>query len=601
MPASLRCFRSIRHSICLLLLMGVLASSGCVSVPSTPPRDSADAAQADQLLREGELAQAADAFLELAIRSGNSDEAAYFRLRAAETLREDGNLEAAARAIEPIKRRRLHDDQPLRLDLLDAEIALSRNDVQRASALLMFSTAELPPSLRVRALELRARVEVANGDRFAAARTRAQLDHSLSGADREANRADIVATLGALDSAELKRQAGTLAPNDALLPWVEQALRKHGEMLPRVLPRGERQVGTLLPGSGDSLQREGFSSVHQIALLLPMGGQTNAVSQAISDGFLAAYYNDDVAQRPELRIYDSGRTPADALASYQRAVADGAGFVVGPLQREAVGELFRNPLPVRVLALNHPDTGEAAPPGSAEFGLLPEAEGAQAAARMLSLGIQRATMFAAETDWSTRATTAFRTQFESMGGSVSGESRLRENEVNYQANILQATQNLGDSSRADIGVFISMRPQQARMLLPQLRLAGVQAPVFATSHVNSGEVSPGMDRDLDGVEFCDAPWLFMPVAGLPDRNSMARQLDSASGLGGRLFAFGMDAYSLLPYMDWLLEHPDSYLDGASGQLSADSFGRIHRNLSWARFGAGVARPVQGALSAMPAQ
>ena len=82
-------------------------------------------------------------------------------------------------------------------------------------------------------------------------------------------------------------------------------------------------------------------------------------------------------------------------------------------------------------------------------------------------------------------------------------------------------------------------------------------------------------------------------------NSMARQLDSASGLGGRLFAFGMDAYALLPYMDWLLEHPESYLDGASGQLSADSFGRIHRNLSWARFGAGVARPVQGALSPTP--
>ena len=68
----------------------------------------------------------------------------------------------------------------------------------------------------------------------------------------------------------------------------------------------------------------------------------------------------------------------------------------------------------------------------------------------------------------------------------------------------------------------------------------------------------------------------------------------------RLFAFGMDAYALLPYLDWLLANRDAYLDGASGQLAIDGFGRIHRVLTWARYSGGVARPVYGALSpAMP--
>jgi outer membrane PBP1 activator LpoA protein len=250
-----------------------------------------------------------------------------------------------------------------------------------------------------------------------------------------------------------------------------------------------------------------------------------------------------------------------------------------------------------VLALNHPDTGEVPPAGSAEFGLLPDAEGAQVAEHMHERGINRAVMITADTDWAERAKLAFRAQFEASGGQVVGEAKLKDSDVNYKASILQATGSLGDA--ADAGIFISMRPQQARLLLPQLKIASVGAPVFGTSHIYAGDSNPGLDRDLDGVEFCDAPWLFGPVPGRPDRDLVSRQIASANGVGARLFAFGMDAYALLPYMDWLLSHPDSYLDGATGDLAADSFGRVHRILGWARFNQGIARPVEGALSAVP--
>ena len=79
------------------------------------------------------------------------------------------------------------------------------------------------------------------------------------------------------------------------------------------------------------------------------------------------------------------------------------------------------------------------------------------------------------------------------------------------------------------------------------------------------------------------------------------QIASANGAGARLFAFGMDAYALLPYLDWLIAHPDAYLYGATGELTADSFGRIHRAVGWARFSNGIAQPVEGALSAAPMQ
>jgi outer membrane PBP1 activator LpoA protein len=399
-----------------------------------------------------------------------------------------------------------------------------------------------------------------------------------------------------MDANTLKTRIDTLVADDPLRPWIEQTLRGKGQPLARELPRPNHPVGTIQPGTDGALEAEGYQSLKHVALLLPLNAQFAAVSQSIRDGFLTAYFADAADRRPDVRIYDTGQTPAEAIAAYSTAVADGADHVVGPLQRESVGELFHQTLSARVLALNHPDTGEVPPAGSAEFGLLPDAEGAQVAEHMRERGITHAAIIAADTDWAERAAKAFRAQFEAGGGSVVGESRLRDKDVNHAPAITQATANLDADGG---GVFISMRPQQARLLIPQLKIARVDAPVFATSHVYAVDGNSALDRDLEGLEFCDVPWLFGPLQGRPDRNQIAAQIASANGAGARLFAFGMDAYALLPYLDWLLAHPDAYLGGATGDLTADSFGRIHRVVAWARFRDGVALPVDGALATTP--
>ncbi|HEY0232541.1 MAG TPA: penicillin-binding protein activator [Dokdonella sp.] len=589
---------SLRRPIAASLLGLLLSACATMSVAPVGEQHAAaaDATRAEQLYQRGELDQAAGAFLELASAS-RGDESAHYRLRAAEALRERGDLDGAARALGDLKRRRLHGDEAIRLDLLDAEIALKHGDNAQAQSLLAISES-VPENLRVRALELRARADLAAGDAFASARTRALLDRYLASADREQNRKQLIDALTAMDVNTLKTRVDALPPGDAMRPWVEQALRGKGQTLARELPRPSQLVGTLRPGENGALESEGYKSLKHVALLLPLGAQLANVSQSIRDGFFAAYFADNAEHRPDVRIYDSGKTPADAIAAYNKAVGDGADHVVGPLQRESVGELFHQSLSARVLALNHPDTGEVPPAGSAEFGLLPDAEGAQVAEHMRERGITRAAVFAADTDWAERAARAFRAQFEAGGGSITGETRLRDKDVNYATAITQATASLG--AEPDSGLFVSMRPQQARLLLPQLKIANVGAPVFATSHVYSGDTNAALDRDLDGVEFCDAPWLFGPIPGRPDRNQVAGQIASTNGVGARLFAFGMDAYALLPYMDWLLAHPDAYLGGATGELTADSYGRIHRVVGWARFANGIAQPVEGALNAAPA-
>jgi outer membrane PBP1 activator LpoA protein len=145
------------------------------------------------------------------------------------------------------------------------------------------------------------------------------------------------------------------------------------------------------------------------------------------------------------------------------------------------------------------------------------------------------------------------------------------------------------------GIFISMRAPQARLLLPQLRIAHVNLPVFATSHAYEGSDDVAANNDLNGLEFCDAPWLFDAQPGLPSHDDIAAQLPAARGGGARLFAFGMDAWNLVPYLDWLRAHPGSYMPGASGQLAADQFGRVRRVLIWAQFQNGLARPLGGSL------
>jgi outer membrane PBP1 activator LpoA protein len=570
-----------------------------------------EAASAEQAYSQGDFDRAAQEFLDLA--DAHSGERAHFRLRAAEAFLENGEVDAAAQALDGIKPRRLGDDEAPRYHLLVAQVALAQHQPARALEQLAVADANVPQSLHLRLLELRARAQAESGDALGSARTRAALDRSLGGADRMQNETQLVATLQNLAPEVLKQQAAALAPDDALQPWLNQALRRNGQALPLVVLRPNQPVGTLMPDQNNGMQREGYRPAHLIGLLLPGDGALKAVSQAVRDGFLAAYFADKNPQRAQVRIYDSSGSAQDAAEAYAKAVADGADRIVGPLTREAVSAVFaQGRLAVPVLALNQPEHGETPPPGSAAFGLAPDAEAAQAAEHMLERGITRAVIITATDDWAERAALAFRAQFESRNGQVLSDSRLADNEVNFSTMLRQALAGMASksapvaagtisqsatASESDIGIFISMRPQQARLLLPQIKLAGYPGvPVFATSHIYAGDYNPGLDRDLNGVEFCDAPWLFDAALGLPKRSEIGRTLDSARGAGARLFAMGLDAYALLPYLDWMSQHHDSYIAGATGQLAEDNFGRIQRLLIWAQFDNGAAHPINGGLS-----
>ena len=57
----------------------------------------------------------------------------------------------------------------------------------------------------------------------------------------------------------------------------------------------------------------------------------------------------------------------------------------------------------------------------------------------------------------------------------------------------------------------------------------------------------------------------------------------------RLYALGVDAYRLIPYLDSLRASPYEEFPGATGRLIVDNDNRIRRTLLWARFVGGLPR------------
>ncbi|WP_109123816.1 penicillin-binding protein activator [Dyella sp. C11] len=577
-----------------------LALSGCVPpAAQKSPAETAASQQADALARQGKFDEAAQAYLALAQTGSDRD---HYQLLAAEAYRQEGQLDRAGPMLDGIRRQRLTGDEPSRLDLLQAEWALKQHNAPRALQLTTQPNISVPASLQLRLLELRSQAMQQTGDLWGAARTRVEMDGQLTGLDQAQNRKDIVSTLTKLGVDPLKQRAAAMQPSDRMLPWVNEALTQLGVAVAHPAPALEQEVGTMVPGEGANV-REGFKMPAHIALLLPTSGSLAAAGTSIREGFFAAYADSarNHTPRPPVRIYDSAGTAPGAIKAYQQAVNDGAQLVIGPLTRGEVSALFGLPqLPVPLLALNHPDDKSLPASGVSEFGLLPETEGAQAADHMADNGITNAWAIVSSDDFAQRAAKSFKAEFEARGGKVAGTGNLTGTGVNFASTIsgLGVPTDAADASATGTnnnGIFISMRPQQARLLLPQLKLARVNLPVFGTSHIYAGVDDAGANRDLEGVEFCDSPWLFDVQPGLPNHGDIAAQLPAARGTSARLFAFGMDAWNLAPYVDWLRAHPGSYLPGASGQLTSDQFGRIRRVLVWAKFQDGLARPINGSL------
>jgi outer membrane PBP1 activator LpoA protein len=313
------------------------------------------------------------------------------------------------------------------------------------------------------------------------------------------------------------------------------------------------------------------------------------------------------AAGPELRFYVSG---PDAVATYGKAIADGAAGVIGPLQKPEVAALAAKPLPRPTLALNSPEP----PIGQVNlFRLsLDPADEALASARWLvSAGHHEVSMLYVDDTWGERQRDLYSAALVAQGGRLRAAVPFTAGATDFAASLKDLFADrlaLADIPPVDGAVppsqLASPGPQalvvianatDARQIALAVSYVGLRGlPLITTSQVWSGSPDARADVDLDNLVFCDSPWSLSRTTAAGDGGPLAAARGVAPQLDRqppRLLALGADAYRLAAQLR--LGHTvDSLPDGASGLLILDADGAFHRHgLGCARFSGGVPQPL----------
>ena len=360
-------------------------------------------------------------------------------------------------------------------------------------------------------------------------------------------------------------------------------------------------------------QPEALGRPTQIAVIVPMSGRFAKAAEAVWDGLLTAYYADNQQNyHPELRFYDEGEDPQQIQAIYQKAVDDGADFVIGPLNKDAVTNLAHyNQIHGGILALNYGDFGpnETLPDNFFQMSLSPEQEAVHVAEHAWLDGHTKAAAIYPDSEWGTRVYEAFKARWEELGGTIVESQtynmkksdyaipikrllNIDESESRYRTvrDIVRQKMEYEPRRRRDVDfIFMAAFPRQGRLLKPQIKFHhGADIPVYATSHVFSGNVQPDMDRDMNGVRFSDMPWTLVNNGKDVNLKLQVKTIwPNTSDRYMRLFAFGIDAYQIAPELNRMRRNRFTAIQGTTGILYLDISNRIQRRLLWAQFHNGI--------------
>lgn len=341
---------------------------------------------------------------------------------------------------------------------------------------------------------------------------------------------------------------------------------------------------------------------------------------------------------PDIRFVDTTNADTQTLVA---AIGD-AKFIVGPLLKETVEQLIPAlPPGVNMLALNRPDEMPTISDSSASvisasvnseplnpegvnaesemptttapavnyFALAPEDEANQLAEFIYSKGFRAPIVIAAQSNLYQRMNDAFKSRWntlheqeaqarkanitsvtfndsESLREGITqaldvAQSNQRINQIEYMTN--EEVYNM-PRSRRDIDAIVAFAsPQDTELLNPIIEASlnpydGKQVPVYATSRSMDYNSGKNQWRDLQNVRFIDMPWM------MPDHKwqQLAQQTNQTwperSTLQNRLFAFGVDAYELLPQLGMLTTLSYITFDGLTGTLTLNENSEVERNL-----------------------
>lgn len=320
----------------------------------------------------------------------------------------------------------------------------------------------------------------------------------------------------------------------------------------------------------------------------------------------------------ELKIYDTSSQPlAQVLTQVQQ---DGASIVVGPLLKNSVDELLKSNTPLNVLALNQPENVESRA-NICYFALSPEDEARDAANHMWQEGKRAPLLLVPRSALGSRVTSAFASEWSKLGGGIVLEQKFGSTAelkmgINSGSGIAltgspvsaslpqQEAVTIGGltipapptdaqitagSGKVD-GVYIVATQDEVALIKPMIAMrAGSQtgATLYASSRSAQGGAGADFRLEMEGMQFSDIPMLTGANPSLQQQALSAVNNDYSLA---RLYAMGVDAWSLANHFSQMRQVPGFHLAGNTGELTATPECVINRKLTWLKYQQGQIVP-----------
>ncbi|MDC9595794.1 penicillin-binding protein activator [Xenorhabdus anantnagensis] len=344
------------------------------------------------------------------------------------------------------------------------------------------------------------------------------------------------------------------------------------------------------PSNAESANPEN-ASVAAIEPVSEMGAATDIVSTADSLPTVASTINDAPINNQAVKVYDTNSQPLTALLA--QAEQDGVTLVVGPLLKINVEQLAQIETPLNILALNELDVPQTQP-NICYFSLSPEDEAKNAAMHIWQQQKRSPLVLIPRTELGTRIVKAFAEEWQKLGGQMvlqqafGTPSEMRQS-MNRGIGIrLSGTPVIPTSSATPPvdAVYIVATANELTTIKPMIDMAissRKKPALYASSRSNTSGSGPDFRLEMDGMQFSDIPLL--TGANVPLMQQAAKKFANDYSLM-RIYAMGIDAWSLANQFAQMRQEMGFRLNGASGELSVTDNCTILRQLPWMRFNSG---------------
>lgn len=327
------------------------------------------------------------------------------------------------------------------------------------------------------------------------------------------------------------------------------------------------------------------------------------------------------ASNAEVKVYDTSSQPIQQVLA--QAQQDGATLVVGPLLKSSVQQVADASTPLNVLALNEPETIQNHP-NLCYFALSPEDEARDAAHHIWQQGKRMPLMLVPRSSLGDRVSKAFAQEWQTLGGgtvlqqSFGSTAELKQG-INSGAGISLSgtpvaaapsepqgvtiagltipapqssapTEAAASSGGSVDAVYIVATQSELQLIKPMIAMrvsSRSNVALYASSRSFQAGAGPDFRLEMEGLQFSDIPLLSGANPGLIQQ--AARSFNNDYSLV-RLYAMGIDAWTLANHFSEMRQMPGFHIDGNTGQLSATQDCVINRKLTWSQYRQGQVVP-----------